>query len=70
MFKKATKAQVVAHHIRGLARTVYSPLISALHKTVVTCVLLSILYRTEAWYARQKKPSQAHINRFVNTRVK
>jgi hypothetical protein len=55
--ERAAKARVVAHHIRGLARTVYSPPASALHKAVVTCVLPSILYGTEAWYAGRKKPS-------------
>jgi hypothetical protein len=57
MFKRATKAQVIAYHIQGLACTVYSPFASVLHKAVVTCVLFSILYRTEAWYIRQRKPN-------------
>jgi hypothetical protein len=57
MSEKAIKAQVVAHHIQGLARTVHSPPVSALHKAVVTYVLPSILYRTKAWYAGQKKLS-------------
>jgi hypothetical protein len=47
VFKRAVKAQVVAYHIQGLARTVYSPSASALRKAVVTCVLLFILYGTE-----------------------
>jgi hypothetical protein len=70
MFKKAIKAQIIAHYIQGLAYTVYSLFASVLHKVVVTCVLLSILYRTEAWYIRQKKPSQAHISKFVSIYVK
>jgi hypothetical protein len=70
MSERAVKAQVVANHIRGLARTVHSPPASVLRKAVVTYVLLSILYRTEAWYARQKKPSQAHTSRFVSARVR
>jgi hypothetical protein len=57
MFKKAAKAQVIAHHIQGLAYTVYSLLAFILHKTVVTYVLFFILYGTEAWYIEQKKPS-------------
>jgi hypothetical protein len=57
MFKKAAKAQVIAYYIQGLAYIVYSLPISALHKAVVMYVLLSILYRTKAWYTGQKKPS-------------
>jgi hypothetical protein len=70
MFKRATKAQVITHHIQGLARTVYSSLASVLHKAVVIYVLPSILYRIKAWYIRQKKPSQAHTSEFVNICVK
>jgi hypothetical protein len=68
--EKAAKAQVVAHHIQGLACIVHSPSTSVLHKAVVMCVLPSILYKTEAWYVRQKKPSRAYTSKFVNTRVK
>jgi hypothetical protein len=70
MSKKATKAQVITYHIQGLAYTVHNPFISVLYKTLVMCVLSSILYRTEAWYTRQRKPSQAHTSKFVSTRVK
>jgi hypothetical protein len=70
MFKKAVKAQVIAHYIEGLACTVHSPSASALRKAVVTCVLLFILYKTKAWYTGQKKPSQAHTSKFVSARVK
>jgi hypothetical protein len=68
--KRAAKARVVAHHIRGLARTVHSPPASVLRKAVVTYVLPSILYGTEAWYAGQRKPSRAHTSRFVSARVR
>jgi hypothetical protein len=48
MSEKAAKAQVIVYHIQGLAYTVHSPFTSVLRKAVVTYVLLSILYRTEA----------------------
>jgi hypothetical protein len=48
MSERAAKAQIIAHYIRGLAYTVYNLPVSALYKTVVTCVLLFILYGTEA----------------------
>jgi hypothetical protein len=70
MFKRAAKARVVAYYIWGLACTVYSPSTSALRKAVVTCMLPFILYRTEAWYIRQKKPSWAYISRFVSVCVR
>jgi hypothetical protein len=55
--KRAAKAQVIAYHIQGLARIVHGPPASALCKAVVMYVLPFILYRTEAWYVGQKKPS-------------
>jgi hypothetical protein len=57
MSKRATKAQVIAYYIQGLAYIVYSPFTSVLYKAVVTCVLFFILYKTEAWYTGQRKPS-------------
>jgi hypothetical protein len=57
MFKKAAKAQVITYYIQGLAYTVYNSLISVLYKAIVMCVLFFILYKTKAWYIRQKKPS-------------
>jgi hypothetical protein len=48
VFKRAAKAQVVAHYIQGIACTVYSLSASVLRKAVVTCVLLFILYGIEA----------------------
>ena len=70
MFERSAKAQIIAHHIQGLARTVYSLPTSVLHKAVVTCVLLFILYGTEAWYAGRRKPSRAHTSGFVSARVR
>ena len=46
----------VARHIRGLARTTDGPPASALRRAVITCILPSILYGTEAWYAGRHKP--------------
>ena len=59
--ERASKARKVAFHIRGLANTKDGPPASALRKAVITCVLPSILYGTEAWYAGRTKP--AKINR-------
>jgi ribonuclease HI len=53
--ERARKARVVAYHIRGLARTVNGPPASALRKATITCVLPSLLYGTEAWYAGRTK---------------
>jgi hypothetical protein len=68
--KRAAKAQVVAYHIRGLAHTVYGPPASVLRKAVVTYVLSSILYGTEAWYTGRRKPSRAHISGSVSARIR
>ena len=54
--ERAAKARQVARHIRGLARTSDGPPASALRKAVITCILPSILYGTEAWYAGRTKP--------------
>ena len=53
--ERAVKARKVAHHIRGLARITNGPPASSLRKAVITCVLPSILYGTEAWYAGRTK---------------
>jgi ribonuclease HI len=70
--ERAAKARKVSCHIRGLARTADGPPASALRKAVVTCVLPSILYGTEAWYAGRTKPprlQQAGRNETVSARV-
>ena len=54
--ERAGNARKVAHHIRGLARTIHGPPASSLRKAVITCVLPSVLYGTEAWYAGRTKP--------------
>ena len=63
---RAAKARIVAHHIRGLARTVDGPPASALRKAVITCVMPSVLYGTEAWYGgRHKQPRLQRADRDV-----
>jgi hypothetical protein len=59
--ERAAKARRVAYHIRGLGRTINGPPASSLRKAVITCVLPSILYGTEAWYGGRTKGPQ--INR-------
>ncbi|RAL64638.1 hypothetical protein DID88_001671 [Monilinia fructigena] len=54
--ERAGKARQIARHIRGLAKTVDSPPASALRKAVITCVIPSLTYGTEAWYAGRTKP--------------
>jgi hypothetical protein len=54
--ERAAKARRVSRHILGLARTTNGPPASSLRKAVITCVLPSILYGTEAWYAGRTKP--------------
>ena len=56
--ERAAKARKVSSHIRSLARAVNGPPASALRKAVITCVLPSIPYGTEAWYAGTEKPPQ------------
>lgn len=58
--ERAAKARKVSHHIRGLARTKDGPPASALRKAVITCILPSALYGTEAWYAGRTKPPRIH----------
>ena len=53
----AAKARNISYHIRGLARTVDGPPASSLWKAVITCVLPSALYGTEAWYVGRTKPA-------------
>ncbi|RAL63176.1 hypothetical protein DID88_004255 [Monilinia fructigena] len=53
--ERAGKARQVARHIRGLAKTVDGPPASALRKAVITCVIPSLTYGTEA--CRQRRPS-------------
>src|SRR5438045_1587168 len=57
--ERAAIARKVAYHICGLAQIKNSPPASSLCKAVTTCVLPSVLYGTEAWYAgRMKQPRQ------------
>src|SRR5438045_1939306 len=49
-------ARKVSYHIHGLAWIKDGPPTSSLHKAVMTCVLPSVLYGTEAWYAGRTKP--------------
>ncbi|RAL58040.1 hypothetical protein DID88_009163 [Monilinia fructigena] len=49
--ERAGKARQIARHIRGLAKTVDGPPASALRKAVITCVIPSLAYGTEAWDA-------------------
>ena len=48
------------YHIRGLARIKDGPPASSLRKAVTTCVLPSVLYGTEAWYAGRTKPPRQY----------
>lgn len=62
--ERAVKARRVAQHIRSLANTAHGPPASSLRKAVITCVLPSILYGSEAWYGgRQKAGIQTPNNR-------
>ncbi|RAL66698.1 hypothetical protein DID88_006378 [Monilinia fructigena] len=54
--ERAGKARQIARHIRGLAKRVDGPPASALRKAVITCVIPSLTYGTEAWYAGRIKP--------------
>jgi ribonuclease HI len=70
--ERATKARRIAYHIRGLARTVDGPPAASLRKAVITCVLPSLLYGTEAWYGgRYKTGKQTRQDRrpLVSTRL-
>ena len=53
--ERTGKARKVSHHIRGLARIADGPPASSLRKAVITCVLPSVLYGTEIWYAGRTK---------------
>ena len=55
--ERAGAARGVAYHLRNLANTKHGPPASALRKAVITCVLPSLLYGTEAWYGGRKKLS-------------
>ena len=68
--ERAAKARSVAYHIRGLARIKDGPPAVALRKAVLTCVIPSALYGTEAWYAgRTKQPTKGRHKQTVSTRV-
>ena len=53
--ERVTKARKVAHHIRQLGKTKDGPPASSLHKAVTTCVLSSVLYGSEVWYAGKSR---------------
>lgn len=62
--ERAGKARKVARHIRGLAQTIHGPPASSLRKAVITCVMPSVLYGTEVWYAgRTKEPTNLRQDR-------
>jgi hypothetical protein len=68
---RTAAAQKVARHLRSLANTSYGPPAAALRKAVTTCVLLSLLYGTEAWYEGRTKDrgTVRNAENMVSTRV-
>ncbi|KAG0155024.1 hypothetical protein PDIDSM_597 [Penicillium digitatum] len=55
---RAGKARAVAQHIRNLARTTCGPPASSLRKAVITCVIPSLTFGTEAWYGGRNRPAK------------
>ena len=53
--KRVGKARRVAQHIRALGRIRHGPPAVALRKAMITCVLPSLLYGIEVWYAGRTK---------------
>ena len=54
--ERAGKARRTAQAIRSFGKTENGPPASSLRKAVTTCVLSSLLFGTEAWYAGRTKP--------------
>src|SRR6195952_2234369 len=68
--ERSGKARLVAQHIRGLGRIDNGPPASSLRKAVITCVLPSVLYGTEVWYAGRTKPGHRTGRRdMISTRL-
>jgi ribonuclease HI len=54
---RAAATKKLVNHLRSLANTAHGPPPDAVRKAVVTCVLPSLLYGTEAWYeGRTRNP--------------
>lgn len=60
--ERVEKARRVAYHIRSLARIAHGPPAASLRQAVITCVLPSVLYGSEAWYGGRLKPSNQTYN--------
>lgn len=67
--ERSAKARTVPRHIRNLARTARGPPAAALRKATIACVLPSILYGTEAWYAGRTKPGKGPNSGEVSTKL-
>ncbi|KAG0152997.1 hypothetical protein PDIDSM_1956 [Penicillium digitatum] len=63
------KARAVAQHIRNLARTTCGPPASSLRKAVITCVIPSLTFGTEAWYGGRNRPAKQASKGTVSARV-
>jgi ribonuclease HI len=69
--ERAAKARGVAYHLRNLANTKNGPPASALRKAVITCVVPSLLFGTEAWYGgRRKRPAENRQDRDTSVSTK
>ncbi|KAG0155525.1 hypothetical protein PDIDSM_1102 [Penicillium digitatum] len=66
---RAGKARAVAQHIRNLARTTCGPAASSLRKAVITCVIPSLTFGTEAWYGGRNRPAKQASKGTVSARV-
>ncbi|KAG0154530.1 hypothetical protein PDIDSM_98 [Penicillium digitatum] len=66
---RAGKARAVAQHIRNLARTTCGPPASSLRKAVITCVIPSLTFGTEAWYGGRNRPAKQASKGTVSARV-
>ncbi|KAG0155361.1 hypothetical protein PDIDSM_936 [Penicillium digitatum] len=67
-FSPGGKARAVAQHIRNLARTTCGPPASSLRKAVITCVIPSLTFGTEAWYGGRNRPAKQASKGTVSAR--
>ncbi|KAJ3575723.1 hypothetical protein NPX13_g3935 [Xylaria arbuscula] len=54
--ERTSKALKLAWHLKHLANTKYGPPADMIRKAVITCVVPTALYGSEAWYAGRTKP--------------
>ena len=67
--KWVAKASSLTYHLKGLADTQRGPLPSSMRRGLLSCVVPTLLFGTEAWFPGLTRPSITHPNIMVRSGI-